>query len=260
MPRLRLHRLSPSMVVASLALLVALGGTSVAAVAVAVPRNSVGTLQLRNNAVNSLKVKNGSLLRADFRAGSIPRGRAGARGPAGPAGPQGPAGPAGPAGAAGLASPGYVAEVLSQTSNNATSTTDTSFTNLSNGSVTVNVPSGETDKLVVFFSGESACYGGSSLQRCLLKITVDGNELSPTAGSDASFDNNDQGKASPNHTTDDSFRAKTSGDQYQHAVVRTSGNLSSGSHTVQVQYATSNSSTAFQLDDWALVVQRTKGS
>ena len=82
------------MVVASIALFVALAGTSVAAVSQLVPRNSVGTPQLRNNAVVSAKVRNGSLLRADFRSGQIPAG------PAGPAGPQGPAGPAGPAGAA----------------------------------------------------------------------------------------------------------------------------------------------------------------
>ena len=39
---------------------------------------------------------------------------------------------------------------------------------------------GETDKLVVFFSGESACYGGTALQKCLLKITVDGTTLEVT--------------------------------------------------------------------------------
>jgi hypothetical protein len=122
------------------------------------------------------------------------------------------------------------------------------------------VPSGETDKLVAFFSGESACYGGTALEKCLLKITVDGTELSPAAGSDAFFDNNDQGRASPNHLTDDSFRAKTSGDAYQHAIVRTSGNLSAGSHTVQVQFSVTDAATAFSLDDWALVVQRIKVS
>jgi hypothetical protein len=91
-------RLTPSMVIASLALLVALAGTSVAAVSVVLPRNSVGNAQIQNNAVTSAKVKNASLLRADFKAGQIP---AGAAGPAGPAGAAGPAGPAGPAGAAG---------------------------------------------------------------------------------------------------------------------------------------------------------------
>src|SRR5207237_846374 len=50
------------------------------------PRNSVGTVQLKNNAVNSAKVRNGSLRAVDFAAGQIP------------AGPQGPAGPPGASG------------------------------------------------------------------------------------------------------------------------------------------------------------------
>jgi hypothetical protein len=95
------------MVVACLALLVALGGTSVAAVE-QVRRNSVGPAALqfgavtgpkiRNNAVTSVKVRNRSLLRADFAPGQLP---AGPTGPQGPAGPQGAAGPAGPAGVIG---------------------------------------------------------------------------------------------------------------------------------------------------------------
>jgi hypothetical protein len=61
-----------------------------------VPRGSVGTVQLRNNAVVSSKVRNRSLLAADFRLGQLPRG------PQGPAGPQGPVGPQGPGGAPGV--------------------------------------------------------------------------------------------------------------------------------------------------------------
>lgn len=61
-----------------------------------VPRASVGTAQLRANAVVSSKVRNRSLLAVDFRRGQLPAG------PAGPAGPQGPVGPAGQAGAPGL--------------------------------------------------------------------------------------------------------------------------------------------------------------
>jgi len=82
---------SSATVIASVALLLALGGTGVAAVTV-LPRNSVGTAQLKSNAVTSAKVRNGSLLRADFRRGQIPAGPTGARGPQGPAGPPGPAG------------------------------------------------------------------------------------------------------------------------------------------------------------------------
>jgi hypothetical protein len=101
------RRPSPAMVVACVALLVALGGTSVAAVD-QLARNSVGPAQLqfgavtgpkiRANAVTSAKVRNRSLLRADFAPGQLP---AGPTGPQGPAGPQGAAGPAGPAGVVG---------------------------------------------------------------------------------------------------------------------------------------------------------------
>jgi hypothetical protein len=83
---------SPAMVLASIALILALGGTSIAAVS-QLPRRSVGTAQLKTNAVTTAKirnndvrsadVRNGTLLRVDFRAGQIP---------AGPAGPQGPPG------------------------------------------------------------------------------------------------------------------------------------------------------------------------
>src|SRR2546427_2974305 len=101
MTRIKGWRPSPATVIASIALLVALGGSSFAAVTAALPRNSVGTAQLKNNAVTSAKVLNGSLLKVDFRAGQLPRGPAGSAGPAGPAGSAGPAGPTGPTGPAG---------------------------------------------------------------------------------------------------------------------------------------------------------------
>jgi hypothetical protein len=88
------RRPSPAMVVACVALLVALTGTSVAAVSQLVPRNSVGTAQLKGNAVVSTKVKNHSLLALDFKNGQIP------------AGPPGPPGPPGQTGAAGSPGPG----------------------------------------------------------------------------------------------------------------------------------------------------------
>ena len=59
----RFGRPSPAIVLASIALLIALGGTGFAAVSIVVPRNSVGTPQLQANAVVSQKVRNGSLLR-----------------------------------------------------------------------------------------------------------------------------------------------------------------------------------------------------
>ena len=77
------------MIVACLALAVSLGGTGIAAVSVALPRNSVGSAQLKNNAVTGVKVKNASLSRSDFVAGTLTRGPQGAQGPPGPSGPQG---------------------------------------------------------------------------------------------------------------------------------------------------------------------------
>ncbi|HXZ57678.1 MAG TPA: hypothetical protein VEG40_08865 [Gaiellaceae bacterium] len=82
------RRPSATTVIALIALAVGLGGTSYAATSL--PRNSVGTLQLKSNAVTSTKVKNGSLLKRDFKRGQLP---AGAIGPTGPAGAPGPAGP-----------------------------------------------------------------------------------------------------------------------------------------------------------------------
>jgi hypothetical protein len=61
---------SPAMVVASIALTVALGGTAWAATA---PRNSVGTAQLKRNAVTSIKVRNNSLTGADIRESRLGR-------------------------------------------------------------------------------------------------------------------------------------------------------------------------------------------
>jgi hypothetical protein len=55
--------------------------------------------------VTSDKVKNGSLVRADFRHGELPVGRSGAPGAQGPLGPQGSAGPQGQQGPIGPPGP-----------------------------------------------------------------------------------------------------------------------------------------------------------
>lgn len=99
--RHRIRRPSPALVIACIALFVALTGTSIAAIS-QLPRASVGTPQLKRNAVTAQKVNpnairtghvlNGTLLSEDFKAGQIPAGPQGAQGPAGPAGPSGPQG------------------------------------------------------------------------------------------------------------------------------------------------------------------------
>jgi hypothetical protein len=58
----RLRAPSPAFVTSLIALLVALGGTSYAAITL--PKNSVGTKQLKKNAVTSPKIKNGAVTAA----------------------------------------------------------------------------------------------------------------------------------------------------------------------------------------------------
>ena len=91
---IRRLRPTPAMVVACIALVFALTGAGYAAGMLG--PNTVGTKQLKKNAVISSKVKNRSLLAVDFKSGQLPRGPQGPQGPAGPEGPQGPAGADGP--------------------------------------------------------------------------------------------------------------------------------------------------------------------
>jgi hypothetical protein len=84
--RLR-DRLTYANVTATLALFIALGGSSYAAITL--PRNSVGAKQIRTNAVGSNEIRNGTVATRDLSR----RARAALRGQQGPAGPAGPAGP-----------------------------------------------------------------------------------------------------------------------------------------------------------------------
>jgi hypothetical protein len=83
-----------------LALFIALGGTSYAAVSLSA--NSVGARELKNQAVGSSELKNGSIMKRDLRPQLVDNLR-GVTGPTGPTGPVGPKGDQGPAGPGGLA-------------------------------------------------------------------------------------------------------------------------------------------------------------
>jgi|1185.fasta_scaffold357496_1 hypothetical protein len=83
------------MIVAVVALIVAMGGTSYAAITL--PRNSVGPRQIRAGAVGSSELRDRSLGVRDLSR----RARAALRGPQGPPGPAGPPGSAAAGGAGG---------------------------------------------------------------------------------------------------------------------------------------------------------------
>lgn len=80
--------------IALVALFLALG-TGGAYAASRLSANSVGTAQLKKNAVVSSKVKDRSLKAIDFARGQLPPGPQGAKGDIGSPGPQGPGGPKG---------------------------------------------------------------------------------------------------------------------------------------------------------------------
>jgi hypothetical protein len=120
-----MRRPSPALVVATIALIASMSGTSWAVAQL--PRNSVGTQQVKNNAVTmqkiaanavtTAKIRNSAITTAKIRDGAVtaaklapgvqtqgpkgdtgPQGAPGSKGDAGATGAQGPAGPAGPAG------------------------------------------------------------------------------------------------------------------------------------------------------------------
>jgi hypothetical protein len=91
------RRPSASLVISVVALFVALGGTSYAALTITgkdVKNSSLTGKDIKDNSLTSGDVRDRSLRLRDFRSGELSSGQ---RGPAGPAGPAGAAGAAGSA-------------------------------------------------------------------------------------------------------------------------------------------------------------------
>jgi Collagen triple helix repeat (20 copies) len=100
--RIASRRPSPATIISLVALFVALGGTSFAAVTL-VAKNSVGSPQVINGSLRTVDLSKKA--RKALKGNRGARGPAGAVGPAGAAGPAGPTGPAGAAGAQGGTGP-----------------------------------------------------------------------------------------------------------------------------------------------------------
>ena len=92
---------SPALVVASLALFIALGGTGYAVSAL--PRDSVTSTQVKNGSLEAVDLSANARGELTTRAKAVkgPRGPKGPKGPKGATGPQGPAGAPGPSGVRG---------------------------------------------------------------------------------------------------------------------------------------------------------------
>ncbi len=158
---LRRH-LSYANLAATLALFVALGGTSYAALTITgknVKNSSLSGADIKNSSLTTADVKNGSLLSKDFKASQLPAGPKGDKGDKGATGATGAAGTAGAAGAAGA-------------------------TNVVVRLSSVSAPVGVNDFSVSCNAGEKAVGGGASGPASDPEVFVAGTFPSPaTAGS-----------------------------------------------------------------------------
>ncbi len=163
MRRLVTRRPSPALVIAVIALFVAMGGTGYAALKL--PKNSVGSRQIKTGAVGTSEVKNGSLRLKDFGKGQIPAGARGATGPVGPAGPPGANGTNGTDGTTGPRGPSdaYVG--------------NTTGTQNDSASASVNVPAGDyvaaASGQALYFKNDSTYPGTEGETTCALTSAQD---------------------------------------------------------------------------------------
>ena len=147
------RRLTYGNVVGTLALFVALGGTSYAALTITgknVKNSSLTGVDIRNSSLTTADIKDRSLLRADFKAGQLPAGPQGAKGDKGDKGDPGLNGANGAAGATGSAG----------------------ATNVTTRLKTQSLAVGENDLTVACLAGERAVGGGGNTPANDPEVTI----------------------------------------------------------------------------------------
>ena len=153
-------KLSPSIAISCTALLFSLAGTGYAVTSL--PKNSVGTTQLRLAAVTSTKVKDGSLKTVDFAPGQLP---------AGPTGPQGAPGAVGPRG------PSGIVEGVNRVGGGLNPSPST--VQFFGAPVTVNVPTATSRVLVIADNGFGAGASGANALNLFVCYRPPGGALTP---------------------------------------------------------------------------------
>jgi hypothetical protein len=150
--------------IAYVALFIALSGSAYAATSL--PANSVGTKQLKNNAVTGPKVKNGSLLKVDFKSGQLLPGAKGDKGDSGPQGLQGLQGLQGEKGDKGDPGSGGGTPITLNEGDDAAQLKPPASPNVTTSRDTVFTTTVPTSTVIVngFAQADFACPAGSSCQ------------------------------------------------------------------------------------------------
>jgi hypothetical protein len=179
---------SPALLVALLALVISLGGTTYAV-------SKIGTAQLKANAVTSPKIKNSTIKLADLNDVTKEV----------------------------LAATGTDFDAAYST--NAASTTSTSFINVPGMTGSVKVPPGKTGTVVALYTAESTCDAGASW--CAVRILLDGVEMNPQEGTNTAFDGsfNDSYETNALQRISVAVPAGTHTVQIQYAVIGGSGQV-----------------------------------
>jgi len=132
-----------------------------------------------------------------------------------------------------------VTRITVVTENSPHSTSSTSFVDLPGALVGINVPAGKFQLVQVRFSGESYCFGSTTLAGnwCSIRILVDGVEMLPNVGSNFAFDSNG--------AADDFWE----GNAMERTLV-----VRGGAHVIRAQWSVNNAGVSFGLDDWTFTV------
>jgi hypothetical protein len=114
----------------------------------------------------------------------------------------------------------------------------TGWTNIAAASTSLRVPRRQRALVLARFSAESSCSGGTSADRCSVRILIRGQQGQPASGSDFAFDSNTGAANREAHSMD---RSRV---------------LGPGLYSVRVQGMVTNASVNFTIDDWSLVVEQ----